>query len=142
MHDVKALQRQQAELEKLKEEIEGSLDDLVFEYRAKTDELLGRRAPFAEGAPDSEPVIIGLEWRVKDEAPAAALNAERLIQLMTGIRHDIAAPVQLNSLSGVPDERWDEYMGLWTKYREAKDQANALLQEVHQFARDHIDKHR
>lgn len=141
MHDMTALQRQSQELERLRKEVDGAIATLQYAYR---DELAGAtgRAKSFRPVPGWGDLDMGLN-RVAVSIPGlAVLSAEELIALLKSIHTKPASEPQLNSLGEVPEEDWNEFMGLHDAYLEALEKVEQLGEALHKFRIEKIEPYR
>jgi len=127
MEDLEALQRQHKLLSGLRENLEHSLDRLIYDLADEIDAHTGKRAYSVTDVPGMIPLCYGLKWSLKDEPWAVIANAERVIDLMKQMRTEVAAEPHWDALSEIPEDVWEGYMALYQEYLDLRKQWYTVL---------------
>lgn len=141
MLDTAALQRQYDAVHSVGGELRQSLDRIESEYRAKLDEVSGRRAPVILDIGGTTPLIHGLEWAVREESWAVIVNSKRLVEIMEQLATDVTQGLPLDAFSKVPQESWDKYIALCDQYAEQREVWRTTLRQIEKVWADEVRPH-
>jgi len=141
MHDVKALRRQQAELQRIRDELGSAIGGLLLGYADELKSLNGGVPDFSD-VPGHRKMDMGLDRDVVAIPGRGILVAKELISLLERLETEVATKPQLDSLAGVPDENWDLFVKMYDEYLEVRKKADRLCRELHEFREDKIEPYR